>query len=202
MNRLEFINLLGSALSALPQDEIKKALDYYVESIDDRMEDGMTEEEAIDFLGSISELAEKILSEQEPPAGPEPSLTASEEAPKKRRMPGWAWVLLILGSPIWLSLGLAAAIVALALYISAWAVLLSLVITGCAMLLCGIAGVPLSFFGSVFPDTTATRIFSCGLSLLVAGAGCLLLPASLFLVKGFCKAHKMLFDRLTRRRTR
>lgn len=72
MKKLEFINALGGALSQLPPDEVRPLLDYYVEAIDDRVEDGMTEEAAIASLGSIEELSRKILSqrESEPPAAP------------------------------------------------------------------------------------------------------------------------------------
>ena len=222
MNRLEFINELGAALSVLPPEEVKKALDYYVESIDDRMEDGMTEEAAIESLGPIPELAEKILSEQEPEKQPEPEpdpfqppkapeppvqFIVSEAqtpppspAPKKRRIPGWAIVLLIVGSPLWLTLGAAGLIVVLALEISAWAVLVSLLITSGALILGGIVGAPMSFFGSVYPNTMAVRVLCCGLSLFSAGLGFLLLPASLFLLRGFAKCHGTLFRMLTDRK--
>lgn len=212
MNRLEFINELGAALSALPPDEVQKALSYYVESIDDRMEDGMSEEEAIASLGAIPELAENILAQQEqeplhPPVAPEPTvefIISEPETPvippAKKRIPAWAIVLLILGSPVWLSLGLGAVIVALALYITAWALLGSLVIIAGALIVGGIFGVPMSFLGTVFPNTMPVRILSCGFCLLMGGLGFALLPSSLFLIRGFCKGHSLLFQKLTIRK--
>lgn len=59
MKKLEFINELGGALSVLPPEEVRPILDYYMEIIADRMEDGLTEEAAISSLGPIDELAKK-----------------------------------------------------------------------------------------------------------------------------------------------
>lgn len=70
----------------------------------------MDEEAAIASLGSIDELAQKILAEQEhlvPPAAPEPPKFDQEipsdvppaPEPKKRRMSPGIIVLLVLGSP-------------------------------------------------------------------------------------------------------
>ena len=64
MNRLEFINALGGRLEQLPKEEVQKVLDYYVESINDRMEDGMSEEEVIESFGDLDMLAAEILVEQ------------------------------------------------------------------------------------------------------------------------------------------
>ena len=71
MKKLEFINELGAQLHSMPAEEVRPLLDYYMEIVADRMEDGMTEEEAVASLGPIPELAEKILAEQPQPE-PEP----------------------------------------------------------------------------------------------------------------------------------
>ena len=45
MRKQEFLAQLRKALSGLPQDEIEERLTFYGEMIDDRMEEGLSEEE-------------------------------------------------------------------------------------------------------------------------------------------------------------
>ena len=50
MTKTEFFAALDALLEHLPEEERKKTLDYYEEAIADRMDDGMTEEEAVAAL--------------------------------------------------------------------------------------------------------------------------------------------------------
>ena len=61
MNKSEFLNSLEEKLKELPKDEIRKTIDYYDEMIDDRIEDGMTEEEAVKSIGNSGDIALSIL---------------------------------------------------------------------------------------------------------------------------------------------
>ena len=45
MTKSDFLNALAARLGALSEIDIARSLDYYEEMIDDRMDDGMTEEE-------------------------------------------------------------------------------------------------------------------------------------------------------------
>lgn len=65
MSKKEFLKSLKRRLRALPADEREKALSYYSELIDDRTENGSTEEAAVDALGTIPQIADEILSEAE-----------------------------------------------------------------------------------------------------------------------------------------
>ena len=204
MNKLEFINALGEKLTLLPPEEVTGILSYYAESIDDRMEDGMDEEAAIASLGSIDELAQKILAEQEhlvPPAAPEPPKFDQEipsdvppiPEPKKRRMSPGIIVLLVLGSPVWLSLALGLGCAAFGIWIAVWAVLGSLFIAAAAMAFAGVIGGIFSFFVPASPSTFAVRLLASGSCLAVAGVGLFLLPLSLWLIRGFAHLHTLPF---------
>ena len=98
MKKLEFINELGAQLHSMPAEEVRPLLDYYMEIVADRMEDGMTEEEAVASLGPIPELAEKILAEQPQPE-PEPISTPAPRpepvSQEKRRWTASSIVLAI-----------------------------------------------------------------------------------------------------------
>ena len=47
MNKEEFLNSLRKRLKGLPNNEIEERISFYSEMIDDRVEEGMSEEEAI-----------------------------------------------------------------------------------------------------------------------------------------------------------
>ena len=120
MNKQEFLCELQAALNGLPHDNIKESILFYSEMIDDRMDDGMSEEEAVSDIGSVDEVASQIIAEI-------PLLKIAKEKIKpKRKMKAWEIVLLCVGSPIWGSLLIAAFAVILSLYVSLWSVIISL----------------------------------------------------------------------------
>lgn len=123
MNKLEFLNKLSANLASLPKYEIDKSVSYYEEIIDDRIEDGMAEEDAVAALGDIDSIAENIKYDM--------SITTLMKAKvsesKNRASNKGVWLtLVILGFPLWFPLLAAFASVFLALYISVWAIIFSL----------------------------------------------------------------------------
>ena len=66
MNKREFLAKLEKALAQLNREERKRELDYYEEMINDRIEEGMSEEEAVHCMGTVQGVAAKILSEAAP----------------------------------------------------------------------------------------------------------------------------------------
>ena len=63
MTKSEFIQTLEAKLNGLPQEEICKSTTYYSEQIEDRKEDGMTEEQAVADLESIDIIAQRIIDD-------------------------------------------------------------------------------------------------------------------------------------------
>ena len=45
MNKQEYLEWIRSRISAMPADDVNRFMDYYSEMIDDRVEDGLSEEE-------------------------------------------------------------------------------------------------------------------------------------------------------------
>lgn len=171
MNKQAFLDTLGAALSGLPPTDIEERLAFYGEMLDDKMEAGLSEEEAVSSLGTIDEIVSEILSET-------PLLKIAKERMKPRRRPSpLTSVLLILGSPIWLSLAAAAVAVLLSLYASAFAVIASLWAVFGALVAggfgCAIAFVALLFGqkGLIGLALLGTALAAFGLSVL-AFYGC------------------------------
>ena len=164
---------LHSKLMGLPQDEVEERMSFYSEMIEDRMEEGLSEEEAVSAIGTVDKIVEEIIGEI--PL----SKIAKEKIKPKRRMKAWEVVLLILGSPLWLSLIIAAFAVVLAVYASLWSVIGSLwavfaSIAGCAF--CGVVTGPVFALAGYLP---------AGILMLCAGMVCA--GFSIFLFFG-CKA--------------
>ena len=113
MTRDEFLNRLGELLACLPADQVEETKQFYAEAIADRMEDGMSEEEAVAAMGAPGEVAEATLDNL--PAVPRAI------ARTRRRSTVLLWVLTIVGSPVWVPLLIAFVIVALSIYFCIWA---------------------------------------------------------------------------------
>lgn len=171
MTKQEFITELRSRLSGLPEQDIEEHLSFYCEMIDDRTEERLSEEEAILDIGTAAEIAKQIIADI--PF----SKIAKERIKPKRRLKALEITLLALGSPIWLSLAIAAFAVILSLYAVIWSVLISLLAIFTSLLGCAIGA---TVSGIVFSSTgnslsgiamIGTGIFCAGMSIF-AFFGC------------------------------
>ena len=143
MNKLDFILALHGRLENLPQEDVEERLHFYMEMIEDRMEEGLSEEDAVAELGTVEEISAQIIADI-----PLAKLV-KERVKLKTRLHTGEILLLVLGFPVWLPLLISAAAVVLSLYISLWAVLISLwavlvSVTACAVG-CVLAGAVLGF---------------------------------------------------------
>lgn len=174
MKKHEFLTELANALSALPQGEVQKTIDYYAEMIDDAVEDGSDEEAVVAGLGTAGDIAQRILHDM-PPSRlvPDPL--------KKHHWNAAEITLLAAGSPIWISLLLAAAAIVLSIYISAWAIIVSLFATTAALALSGVALLATSPF--LLPIMLPKAIFLCGMALVSLGMSVFLSYLSIYCTK-------------------
>ena len=120
MKKTEFINALRRKLSGFPEKEVDDRLSFYSEAIDDRIEEGLSEEDAIKEIGTVDEIYSQVVKEI-------PLLKIVKEKMKpERRIKPWEIILISLGSPIWFSLLVAAFAVLLSIYVSLWSVIVAL----------------------------------------------------------------------------
>ena len=145
-------------LSSLPQAEIEDRVSFYSEMINDRMEEGLSEEEAVAAIGSVETVIDQIIADV-------PLLSLIKAKIKRtRKLSAWEIVLLAVGSPIWIALIAAAFAVVISVYASIWAGVVSLWATFVALVGCGVGGVLGSFlfiFLGKFP--AGFGLFSAGL---------------------------------------
>ena len=120
MLKQEFTERLREKLSGLPNAETEERLGFYEEMIDDRIEEGLSEEEAVAAIGSPDEIAAQII--EEIPL----KKIAKEKIKPKRKLKAWEIALLAVGSPIWFSLLVIVPFaVGISLYASLWAAIVS-----------------------------------------------------------------------------
>ena len=168
MNKQEFLTRLKQELSGLPKEDIEERLAFYEEMIDDRIEEGVSEEEAVLAMGDIEEIVSRIIADI-------PFIKIAKKRIKPdRRMKSWEIILLILGSPIWLSLLIVAFAIALSIYVSIWAIDISL------------WSVFASLIGGVLGGIGAGIVFMCtnnvysGLIMIAGGLVCVGLAILMF----------------------
>ncbi|HEZ7986281.1 MAG TPA: DUF1700 domain-containing protein [Ruminococcus sp.] len=172
MNKQEFLAELRKGLHGLPQNDIEERLTFYNEMIDDRMEEGLTEDAAVSEVGTVNEVISQIVTET--PL----SKIVKEKVRPKRTLRVWEIVLLALGSPIWLSLLIAAFAVIFAVYVTAWSVIAALWASELAL--------AVSSIGSILSAVIFAFQVNGIVAIAVLGAGIAFAGLSIFLFFG-CK---------------
>ena len=177
MNKQEFIDKLHRELKGLPQKEVEDRIAFFCEAIDDRTEDGMSEEAAVLDVGPIDTVVKQIISEI-----PLSKIVKNKLKPKDGVSSG-ARVLLAVSSIIWVPLLISALAVIFSLFVAIWAVISSLWASFAALLLGGVGGVLLS---AVLPflDGGTSAVF-------VLGAGLVSLGVSVFFFFGCVTLTKL-----------
>lgn len=138
MTKQEFTVNLTLELHGLPKEDVEERVSFYSEMVDDRIEAGLTEEEAVADIGSVEDVVSQILSEI--PLGK----LVKEKIKPKRHFTWWEITLIAVGSPIWLALLIAAFAIVISLYAALWALVASLWAVGAAVVGCALGGIALS----------------------------------------------------------
>lgn len=179
MNKQEFLSRLKDKLPA--NEDTQERLSFYSEMIDDRQEEGMSEEEAVAQIGSVESVLSQILSEI--PL----SKLVKERVKPKRALKTWEIVLIVLTSPVWISLLIAAFIIIISAYIVIWSLLISL---WSIEVIFSLGSVYLAVYAVVF--IAQSRFLQCtayfGASVALVGISILMF----FVCKGAFKAAIML----------
>lgn len=168
MNKQEFLAAVRKEIGTLSSEDIRRSLDFCAEIIDDRMDDGMTEAEAVAAFGSVQDAARQILEDAPVP-----------KKPKKRGVPALMWATVIIWGPVWISL-----------LISLWGIVVSLYASA--------AAVAVSALGSFLVTVAALAqplngFFTVGTGFLLAGISILLFLLSGYAAKGTVWVGKKLY---------
>ncbi len=190
MTKKEFLDGIREKLKGLPPNDIDRSLGFYEELIQDVMEDGISEEKAVESLGSIDEIAEQILSETSIPI---------TQKPEKRNFKPLEIVLIILGFPLWLPLVMTVFILILAFYICACSILFSLYAVDFSLAATALFSL-FSTFKFLFSGDILQSCGFLGTALVCGGLAILTFLGLNAVVKFFVILSKKLFDKIFKSR--
>lgn len=177
MNKEVFLSELRKKLSGLPQSDIEERISFYSEMIDDRVEDGMTEEEAIAQIGSVDQVVATIMSEI--PL----SKLVKQKVNKKKEMPVWAIVLLVLGFPVWFPLIISLLSVVFSLYLTVWIVVITFYAVDLSFAIASIACL-VAIFIALVRGEFLIAVAALGSCLILGALAVLLFFGCNYMVKG------------------
>lgn len=143
MTKKEFLAKGRKALSHLPKEELEERLAFYSEMIDDRMEEGLSETDAVmQILKSEETVAHLFLDE---------SFEEEKDEEKKGMGEGAKTALIVAGSPLWFALTVAAVVLwislaatAFSVVVAVWSVFISFAVTAPVSVL---GGIVIALFG-------------------------------------------------------
>lgn len=188
MTRTDFLDELKNLIKDYPVEETEKSIEYYNEMIDDRIEDGMSEEDAVKSLGDVKDIAKEIEIEM-----PMKTIVKKKVKEKKEEnIPIWVILLLVLGFPVWAPLLLALGIGAFSLYIALWSVVLALWAVDAALFVSVIAGL-LAIGITMVKGSMLSAIIYFGATLVLIGLALLGLIGCFYASKGLAALFAAIF---------
>ena len=197
MNKQTFMTLLHARLVGLPRHDLEDRLNFYSEMIDDRIEEGLSEEEAVRDIENVDEIASSIFKNADTPSTP----TFKDK--RKKKLSKKEITLLAVCSPLWISLVIAAGAVAISLAVAAtaiiislyavlWSVVISLWATSVSLAVCAPASIILSIF-HLFYENPLNAGFLLSGALLCAGLAIIMMIGTIYLTRGSARLTKKSF---------
>ena len=181
MTKKVFLKKLRKKLSKLPRHEANERVSFYSEMIDDKIDDGMSEADAIVSIGAVDIIASDILIE------------CGTSTKTRGRRKGLNILLLILGFPIWFSLFVAVFAVVISIFAALWSIVVSFWAVMVSLGASAIALIPLSFIW-LFTGNFLTAIVGLGAAVACVGLTLLFYLVSIYVTK-LCGRLTKLFAR-------
>ena len=181
MRKDEFLNELRSKLKGLPSKDIDDRISFYSEMIDDRIDEGKSEEEAVAEIGSVDDVVNDIAKDT-------PLVTLVKEKVKPNHtLQAWEIVLIILGFPLWFPLVLVGIILILVFYLLIWVFVIVSYAVELSFVAGSVGGVVL-FLVNLFNGEPAMAYL--GMAIMCIGAALLFIFACKGITKGTIKLSK------------
>jgi len=187
MNKQEFLTSLRARLNGLPQEDIDERINFYEEMINDRIDDGKSEEEAVADIGSVDQIVEEIA--QDTPL----TKLVREKIKPKRKLKAWEIVLLILGFPLWFPLVLTAVILAFVFYLLIWVLVIVCYSVELALAASSFAGL-IAFVAYLVNGSF--NLMSIGVAIMAGGGAVLFIFACYGATKATLKLSKAIMTKI------
>ena len=190
-----WLKVFEEELSKLPKADRQKAIEFYREMIEDKIEGGMTEEEVVKSLGNPFDVADKILKDN--------GIKCKTVDAKEKEYVLVEKVKAKKGMPIWLAfiLGIVVVPVAFSLFAGWFSVLITFWATFVAMIASSV-GCIIAIFASLimgFAGYTGSPVAIFGFCVASTGVVMILAVVFWYLAKGMTKATGWLLNKMARR---
>ena len=191
MTKRQFFDALSERLRVLPKEELNRTITYYNEIIEDYIEDGMSEAQAVAQLEPVDVIASRILHEEQD------GVAAEQLTKQRKKAPVWLVVVLaVVGFPIWFSLLMAGISIVLSVLATLFSIMIALMCIPVGLAGVTVGGICLS------PVFLATGNVPKGLVLLGGGLVCAALTllaiwAVYYLVKGLWHLIRWIVRKIT-----
>lgn len=184
MRKQEFLNELRNKLAGLPEDDVNDRIAFYSEMIDDRIDEGKTEEEAVADFGGVDSVVNDIAQDTSL------MVLVKERVKPKGGIKGWQIALICVGFPIWLPLLIVAIVLALVAYLLIWILVIVTYAVETGLLASSVAGL-IVFFG--YLTGGEFNLIPLGISVMCAGGAALLFFGCVGATKVTLKLSKKIF---------
>lgn len=190
MKKNEFLSQLRESLRGLPKEDIEERVLFYSEMIDDRVEEGLSEEAAIEDIGGIDNVLEQISVDT-----PITRLVKERIKPK-RRLTGLEITLIIIGFPLWLPLLIVFGVLVFLFCLLLWVMIIVTYSVEVSFMAAGAAGFARYFIEMYHGQNYFGYL---GIGILGLGLSCLFLIACIYATKGTAKLTKLVLVKIKRK---
>lgn len=161
MNKTQFCALLGNKLKPyLSPKEIYKTLNFFEEMIDDRIDEGLSEKEAVSQLGDINIIVDQILDEHN--IGKKQTKLVWRFIPREL-----GFIITVLLFPAWITIFSLIA----SLFIVILSIIFSIVLSIIAIFIGGILLILKSPFYLIYERNISYFLDTLGFGFVISGAG-------------------------------
>lgn len=161
MDKTQFCALLGNKLKPyLSPKEIYKTLNFFEEMIDDRIDEGLSEEEAVSQLGDINIIVDQILDEHN--IGKKQTKLVWRFIPREL-----GFIITVLLLPAWITIFSLVA----SLFIVILSIIFSIVLSIIAIFIGGILLILKSPFYLIYERNISYFLDTLGFGFVISGAG-------------------------------
>ena len=186
MTKIDFLLELSDRLEGLNEEDREQSCQFYDEMIDDRIEEGMSEEEAVADLGSIDDIVKHII--REIPI----SHIIKTKIKATNRLGAIAILALVFGGLILLPIGISLFATFVAIYVSVWSIVVSFFAIAIPFSASGLVGIAMLVTSAIRGEIYA-GIFILGTGLLLAGISIPLYKICIDLARAMCRFSKYVF---------
>ncbi|MBO4462101.1 MAG: DUF1700 domain-containing protein [Lachnospiraceae bacterium] len=182
MNKEQFLNELKKGLSGIPKEDLDERVNFYSEMIDDRIEEGMSEEEAVSAIGDVKTIVSQIMAET-PITTIVKERVNKEKEKKKGGISVATLIIIVLTFPLWLPIVATIFGLAIALFAVVWSLVVAFYAVTIGLIVAGAASI-VWVLGMLFYGNLAGAGLGLGAGLFCLGLGVLMVYGCVAFTKG------------------